>query len=56
VKGECHEVQEEEQHNVFSSPTAKENISAYNFNPLTAKLNPSAQRCLTRLFTVNFAS
>jgi hypothetical protein len=27
----------------------------YN-NPLTPKLNPSAQRCLTRFFTGNFSS
>jgi hypothetical protein len=26
------------------------------FNPLTPELNPSAQRCLTRFFTGNFAS
>jgi hypothetical protein len=25
-------------------------------NPLTPELNPSAQRCLTRFFTGNFAS
>jgi hypothetical protein len=25
-------------------------------NPLTPELNPSAQRCLTRYFTVEFAS
>jgi hypothetical protein len=28
----------------------------WNFNPLTPKLNPSAQRCLTRFFTGDFAS
>jgi hypothetical protein len=26
------------------------------FDPLTPKLNPSAQRCLTRFFTEDFAS
>jgi hypothetical protein len=26
------------------------------FNPLRPELNPSAQRCLTRFFTVDFAS
>jgi hypothetical protein len=26
------------------------------FNPLTPELNPSAQRCLTRYFTGEFAS
>jgi hypothetical protein len=26
------------------------------FNPLTPELNPSAQRCLTRFFTGDFAS
>jgi hypothetical protein len=26
------------------------------FNPLTPELNPSAQRCLTRLFTGDFSS
>jgi hypothetical protein len=26
------------------------------FNPLTPELNPSAQRCLTRFFTWDFAS
>jgi hypothetical protein len=31
-------------------------IFVYWFNPLTPELNPSAQRCLTRFFTVNFAS
>jgi hypothetical protein len=29
---------------------------SYLFNPLTPELNPSAQRCLTRFFTGNFAS
>jgi hypothetical protein len=28
----------------------------YYFNPLTPEWNPSAQRCLTRLFTGDFAS
>jgi hypothetical protein len=28
----------------------------YIFNPLTPELNPSAQRCLTRIFTADFAS
>jgi hypothetical protein len=27
-----------------------------NINPLTSELNPSAQRCLTRFFTWDFAS
>jgi hypothetical protein len=27
-----------------------------SFNPLTPELNPSAQRCLTRFFTGDFAS
>jgi hypothetical protein len=27
-----------------------------NINPLTPELNPSAQRCLTRFFTGDFAS
>jgi hypothetical protein len=27
-----------------------------NINPLTPELNPSVQRCLTRFFTVDFAS
>jgi hypothetical protein len=27
-----------------------------NINPLTPELNPSAQRCLTGLFTVDFSS
>jgi hypothetical protein len=35
-------------------------ISVYQYknpiNPLTPELNPSAQRCLTRLFTGDFAS
>jgi hypothetical protein len=26
------------------------------FNPLTPELNPSAQRCLTKVFTGDFAS
>jgi hypothetical protein len=29
---------------------------AFRINPLTPELNPSAQRCLTRLFTGDFAS
>jgi hypothetical protein len=28
----------------------------YSFNPLTSELNPSAQRCVTRIFYWNFAS
>jgi hypothetical protein len=34
------------------------NLSAHErgFNPLTPELNPSAQRCLTRFFTGDFAS
>jgi hypothetical protein len=28
----------------------------FTINPLTPELNPSAQRCLTRFFTGNFAS
>jgi hypothetical protein len=28
----------------------------YFINPLTPELNPSAQRCLTRLYTGDFAS
>jgi hypothetical protein len=34
---------------------AERNIAAY-VNPLTPKLNPSAQRYLTRFFTGDFAS
>jgi hypothetical protein len=30
--------------------------SSVNINPLTPELNSSAQRCLTRYFTVDFAS
>jgi hypothetical protein len=30
--------------------------SANHINPLTPELNPSAQRCLTRFFTGDFAS
>jgi hypothetical protein len=30
--------------------------TAYAFNPLTPELNPSAQRCLTRFLTGDFAS
>jgi hypothetical protein len=30
--------------------------SAHGINPLTPELNPSAQRCLTRFFTGDFAS
>jgi hypothetical protein len=32
------------------------NYSVVSVNPLTPELNPSAQRCLTRFFTVDFAS
>jgi hypothetical protein len=35
------------------SPNAALNCTT---NPLTPELNPSAQRCLTRFFTVDFAS
>jgi hypothetical protein len=28
----------------------------FTINPLTPELNPSAQRCLTRFFTVDFSS
>jgi hypothetical protein len=31
-------------------------LTNYRFNPLTPELNPSAQRCLTRFFTRDFAS
>jgi hypothetical protein len=31
-------------------------IYARRVNPLTPELNPSAQRCLTRFFTGDFAS
>jgi hypothetical protein len=31
-------------------------LDAYDINPLTPELNPSAQRCLTRFFTGDFAS
>jgi hypothetical protein len=31
-------------------------IGGAYINPLTAELNPSAQRCLTRFFTGNFSS
>jgi hypothetical protein len=30
--------------------------SSYYFNPLKPELNPSAQRCLTRFYTGDFAS
>jgi hypothetical protein len=30
--------------------------TSYDINPLTPELNPSAQRCMTRFFTVDFAS
>jgi hypothetical protein len=33
-----------------------ENIGKYFIIPLTPELNPSAQRCLTRFFTGDFAS
>jgi hypothetical protein len=31
-------------------------VRKLNINPLTLELNPSAQRCLTRFFTGDFAS
>jgi hypothetical protein len=31
-------------------------LAYVTFNPLTLELNPSAQRCLTRFFTGDFAS
>jgi hypothetical protein len=38
----------------LSYPGPRESL--VNINPLTLKLNPSAQRCLTKLFTGDFAS
>jgi hypothetical protein len=35
---------------------SKQNDRKGSVNPLTPKLNSSAQRCLTRFFTVDFAS
>jgi hypothetical protein len=31
-------------------------LNSQTINPLTPELNPSAQRCLTRFFTGDFAS
>jgi hypothetical protein len=31
-------------------------INIFLVNPLTLELNPSAQRCLTKFFTADFAS
>jgi hypothetical protein len=31
-------------------------FSEYSINPLMPELNPTAQRCLTRVFTGDFAS
>jgi hypothetical protein len=36
--------------------TSNKNNFTLHFNPLTLELNPSAQRCLTRFFTADFAS
>jgi hypothetical protein len=51
---------------IIQSKNSKESISGEtgrkkekrkkNINPLTSELNPTAQRCLTRFFTGNFAS
>jgi hypothetical protein len=47
---------------IVSQPTAPEPASENRLkyegkiNPLTPELNPSAQRCLTRFFTEDFAS
>jgi hypothetical protein len=39
------------------NPTASAGKEGYKYiNPLTPELNPSAQRCLTRFFTGDFAS
>jgi hypothetical protein len=38
---------------VIESPQHHRNI---HFNPLTPELNPSAQRCLIKFFTGDFAS
>jgi hypothetical protein len=41
----------------ISKPEQHKNINLQgHLNPLTPELNPSAQRCLTRLFTGDFAS
>jgi hypothetical protein len=41
----------------FSNAPEEQNIQlSYKLNPLTPELNPSAQRCLTRFFTGDFAS
>jgi hypothetical protein len=47
--------------NLFFFPKARDHvldpyISSLYINPLTPELNPSAQRCLTRFFTGDFAS
>jgi hypothetical protein len=39
--------------NIISHDTPQHNAV---INPLTPELNPSAQRCLMRFFTGNFAS
>jgi hypothetical protein len=43
----------------YNGPAKYERLSApyyEQFNPLTPELNPSAQRCLTKFFTGDFAS
>jgi hypothetical protein len=38
------------------APSFYSALPANSVNPLTPELNPSAQRCLTRFFTGDFAS
>jgi hypothetical protein len=41
---------------MFITPYGRSTFGIIQFNPLTSELNPSAQRCLTRFFTGDFAS
>jgi hypothetical protein len=40
----------------LTGPEGSRRLKLVDFNPLTPELNPSAQRCLTRIFTGDFAS
>jgi hypothetical protein len=44
------------EHRIAATPESVRAETLTRINPLTQELNPSAQRCLTRFFTRDFAS
>jgi hypothetical protein len=49
-------VGENNEKNAMYSEKSPLGTDKHKVNPLTPELNPSAQRCLTRIFTGDFAS